>query len=75
MNGLVLEKQFTIFTNINTKNIGQFSRIYELESTLNPFKSYEICTSNVVLMSREKGSAPFKQSKLTVFKIYIYILY
>lgn len=75
MNELVLEKRFTIFTNINTKNIGPFSRIYELESTLNPFKSYEICISNVVLMSKEKGSAPFKQSRVTVFKIYIYFLY
>lgn len=38
MNGLALAKQFTVFTNINTKNIGQFSTIYELERTLNPSK-------------------------------------
>lgn len=59
MNGFDLEKQFPIFTNINTKCIGPFSKIYELESTLNPFKSYEIYTLDVILMSKEKGPTPF----------------
>lgn len=66
MNGLVLENQFTIFININTKIIRPFSRIYELKSTLNPFKSYEIYALDVILMSREKGSTPFEYSRTSI---------
>ena len=64
MNGPVSENQFTIFININTKSMRPFSRIYELKSTLNPFKSYEIYALDVIIMSREKGSAPFGHSRL-----------